>query len=421
MRETKRVFRNFDYRQCSLFTRYLEEMSRQGWHFEKWGFGLIFQRGEPEEVVYSVEVFPDGRDGDLRPAQNTEEYAQYCEAAGWKMLDGKRKFCIFRREKEDAVPIVEPEERMENVICAQRKQQRQELIGNVMLALLYWYNFWCYTFDVTFAVTPLLMVIAVMTIIAGVNVFCCIRLEIWVRRSRLEWQQQKKEPDYIYRSRILKGWGYTFFVIAVLSLAAYRADMIWVIPVLLIFFGLMFVMDVVLESIRPGREMKIFIWMCAGAGMFTLFLASFWWLEDVPRQPVVLDPPVAYEDLWPEQKTPGADSGLAQSFLGSRLYYYCPENDEELEPAGKGLWYDQYASRYGWVLERIWEMEKQRFSGEQLDAAKIPGAQLVLASRDGTKWLVRYPDRIVNLDSAQMLEESEQQRVWEAFGSGSEH
>lgn len=258
-------------------------MSRQGWHFEKWSFGLIFRRGEPEEVVYSVEVFPDGRDGDLCPAQNTKEYAQYCEAAGWKLLDSKKKFCIFQREKEGAVPIVEPEERMENVIRAQRGQQRQELIGNVMLALLYWYNFWCYTFDVTFAVPPLLMVIAVMTIIAGVNVSCYIRLEIWVRRSRLEWQQHGKKP------------------------------------------------------------------------------------------------------------------------------------------AGKGLWYDQYDSRYVWVLEGIWEMEKQRFSGEQLDPAKIPGAQLVLASRDGTKWLVRYPDRIVNLESAQMLEESEQQRVWEAFDSGSEH
>lgn len=188
-------------------------------------------------MVYSVEVFPDGRDSDLRPAQNTKEYAQYCKAAGWKLLDSKKKFCIFQREKEGAV----------------------------------------------------------------------------------------------------------------------------------------------------------------------------------------LDPTVAYEDIWPEQETGNADSGLFQSFLGSRLYYYCPENDEELEPAGNGLWYDQYDSRYVWVLERIWEMEKQRFSGEQLDPAKIPGAQLVLASRDGTKWLVRYPDRIVNLESAQMLEESEQQRVWEAFDSGSEH
>lgn len=421
MRETKRVFRDFDYRQCSSFAWYLEEMSRKGWHFEKWSFGLIFRRGEPEEVVYSVEVFPDGRDGDLRPAQNTEEYAQYCEAAGWKFLDGKKKFCIFRREREDAVPIVEPEERMENVIRAQRKQQSQELIGNVALALFYWYNFWCDTFNMTFAVTPLLMVIAAMTITAVVNAICYIRLEIWVRRSRLEWKRQKKEPDYICRSRILKGWGYAFFVVALFSLAAYWADMIWIIPVLLTFIGVMFVLDVILECIRPGREMKIFIWMCAGAGMLTLFLVSFWWLEDVPRQPVVLDPPVAFEDLWPEQEAESADSGLAQSFLGSRLYYYCPENDEELEPGGNGLWYDQYDSRYGWVLERIWGAEKQRFSGGQLDPAEVPGAQQVLASRDRTKWLVRYPDRIVSLESAQMLEESEQQQMWEAFDSESEY
>lgn len=421
MKETKRVFRNFEYQQCGAFTRYLEEMSRKGWHFQKWSFGLVFRRGEPEEVVYSVEVFPDGRDSDLRPAQNTKEYAQYCKAAGWKLLDSKKKFCIFQREKEGAVPIVEPEERMENVIRAQRGRQRQELIGNVMLALLYWYNFWCYTFDVTFAVPPLLMVIAVMTIIAGVNMFCYIRLEIWVRRSRLEWQQHGKEPDYIQGNSMLKGWSYTFLAVAVFSLAVYWAGMIEIIPVLLIFFGLMFVLDVTLETVRPGREMKTFILIIAGAGAFTVLLASFWWMKDVPRKSAVLDPPVAYEDIWPEQETGNTDSGLFQSFLGSRLYYYCPENDEELEPTGKGLWYERYDSRYDWVLERIWEMEKQRFSGEQLDPARIPGAQLVLASRDGTKWLVRYPDRIVNLESAQMLEESEQQRVWEAFDSESEY
>lgn len=69
-KNTKRVFRDFRYLECSAFADYLHEMSLKGWHFTSWKFGLIFEKGEPEDIVYAVEVFPKGRENDSQPGSH---------------------------------------------------------------------------------------------------------------------------------------------------------------------------------------------------------------------------------------------------------------------------------------------------------------------------------------------------------------
>ena len=117
----KQVRKHFSYTQCDDFAAYLQEMSRKGFHFTEWKGGLVFEKGEPEDVTYQVEVFADGEEMDQRPSQDTEEYRDYCAAAGWKFLDGKARFCIFRKEAEDAPDILAPEERIRNICSVERK------------------------------------------------------------------------------------------------------------------------------------------------------------------------------------------------------------------------------------------------------------------------------------------------------------
>ena len=45
------MFRDFSYLECSAFADYLHEMSLEGWHFTSWKFGLIFEKGEPNDAV----------------------------------------------------------------------------------------------------------------------------------------------------------------------------------------------------------------------------------------------------------------------------------------------------------------------------------------------------------------------------------
>lgn len=115
----------FSYRDCDDFAAYLEEQARLGWHFKEIHMGLVFERGEPAEIRYRVEVFPKRREEDDGATWETKEYAAYCEAAGWKFVGSVRKFCIFEQMEGEAVPIVTDEERLANVVRAERGFWRQ--------------------------------------------------------------------------------------------------------------------------------------------------------------------------------------------------------------------------------------------------------------------------------------------------------
>lgn len=111
----------FHYRECDSFTDYLHRQSLKGWHFKEFRFGMVFEKGEPQEKYYSAEVFPEGSEHDLRPDSDAIEYSGYCEAASWKFLDGIRKFCVFERIRENAVPIITEEEKLANILKAEKQ------------------------------------------------------------------------------------------------------------------------------------------------------------------------------------------------------------------------------------------------------------------------------------------------------------
>ncbi len=81
----RRSINTFCYRDCDAFAEFLHSQSLQGWHFKEFRLGLLFEKGEPADIFYAVEVFPKGTEMDTRPERDTEEYAEYCEAAGWRL------------------------------------------------------------------------------------------------------------------------------------------------------------------------------------------------------------------------------------------------------------------------------------------------------------------------------------------------
>ena len=115
-------FLNFRYVERGAFAQYLHRMSLKGWHFSGWKWGMIFEKGEPADIIYDVEIFSEAREKDLCPEEETREYAQYCRAAGWEFIDANRKFCVFRKISEHAVPIVTEAERVEEVWKAESKR-----------------------------------------------------------------------------------------------------------------------------------------------------------------------------------------------------------------------------------------------------------------------------------------------------------
>lgn len=116
MKEIKKVWKQFHYRECDALAAYLEEMALQGWHLETMGLTLSFRKGVPKKVRYEIEVFPKASEFDLKPEPDTEEFTEYCLKAGWEFVCMHRRFCVFRTEDPDVVPIETDElQRFKNI------------------------------------------------------------------------------------------------------------------------------------------------------------------------------------------------------------------------------------------------------------------------------------------------------------------
>lgn len=112
---TKRRFNSYRYWDIDALAWELNDMAKQGWRFTGFTLGLEFEKADCQDDFYAVEVFSKGNELDLRPALKTEEFAAYCEAAGWELVDSQQKLCVFRRLREDAKPIFTEQERFSAV------------------------------------------------------------------------------------------------------------------------------------------------------------------------------------------------------------------------------------------------------------------------------------------------------------------
>lgn len=129
----RRVFRYYRYIEADAFAQYLHEMSLKGWHLKEWKLWLEFEKGESRDIEYAVEVFLKGSEMDVKPGADVEEYAEYCRAAGWEFVDSRRRFCIFRKIAEDAIPIVTEEERFKNIRKAEWKRCLMSVLTGVFI------------------------------------------------------------------------------------------------------------------------------------------------------------------------------------------------------------------------------------------------------------------------------------------------
>ena len=127
----RRVFRKYRYMESDCLRAYLEEMARKGWRFCGWKLGMVFEQAAPEVQEYAVEVLENGCDTDCGPGEETMGLGEYCAAAGWALAGGHGKFCVFRKVRADAVPIVAGEEHFYNIQRAEWKYLQSRLTGQL--------------------------------------------------------------------------------------------------------------------------------------------------------------------------------------------------------------------------------------------------------------------------------------------------
>lgn len=427
MKNRRRVFKRFEYRECDAFAEYLRKQSLSGWHFKEWKMGLIFEKGEPEDIVYDVEVFPKGTEMDTQPEEDAVEFAEYCEAAGWKFLDGKRKFCIFRRIKEDAVPIVTQEERMQNVWKAELKMKLSRMAPLLIIAIQNWFSIFHVSPNLLLSNTMLFVLLAI-TVLAGECILEFIGILIWKERAK----RRLSAGEQIYYGRKIgteyMGAGLLILGMLVLAFLEHQ-NTIFVSTVIM--FLLVVLGSALIEELRLGRANNWMIQLAGGSIIvFAVVFLSVW-------LPAVL-PDHSQEECKSADELPLIqtdymnESGETASFWGERQesilgkgwncsVVFVTDGDKAngVLPMETDISYHIYESKYEWVLDIFWANEiKSKYLDLQDCTEEWNAKQALCEEKKMGVYKIRYPGKVISIFVTPKLEESQMLRVREKLTNG---
>lgn len=399
--DRKTVYRSFSYLRCDDFASYLEGMAARGWHLESWGAGLHLRRGEPENAVYAVEVFTDASEYDTRPEMNTKEFAEYCEAAGWHLVDARGKLCIFKKLRADAHPIMTDRERLENVMREERKKALRNLSVSGTWVVLRWMDFFGTSFANTIFSDFSLAIQLGWTALFLTALASLVRLLLWKRSSR----KRIESGQILYLGRGgsypgAGGQGYNLVTVLVelvwLGCLALLGET-WLTVLMLAVFAGLWLMGWLIAKYRPdsvtNEVIQTVVSCVLVALVFVIGLSAMFWEQEDKTGPE--DVPLLYEDI-------GGEAGeLNRIFLDGSSSIFGSAMRCNLDYDQEYLYYYVYESSEDWIMDRLWADETglKRYEGAE-DCTREWGAVEALRGVGGT-WAVRYPNRILVIDIAE--------------------
>ena len=377
-RRFKRVFKYYRYIESDAFAQYLHEMSLKGWHFKEWKFWLEFEKGESQDIEYAVEVFPKGSEMDVKPGMDAEEYAEYCRAAGWELVDGRRRFCIFRKISESALPIVTEEERFSN-IC--RAEWRWCLLSLLTTGVVYGISAVRFTgsdFVIMFFSNAILFTLLALALLPVYEVLRCISLAVWQVKA---WRKIRRGERPVYGKRREM---YALGVIIILMLAGLTS--VWgsegtagSAVVLWIWIGIIMAVLAGLWFYRPSRRENWVLQIVAGLGI-GIILFGGWsasliggsmdreeMLSAAQKLPLVLTDYSRTDEEITFSYYKERSSILGTMLSGTIEYGYPLEEGGTVGEEQERLSYTVYRSDVPWLLEQVWREEIKSGNYQEYD------------------------------------------------------
>lgn len=383
----KTVYKNFDYTQCNEFATFLSEMAALGWHFKEWSLGLIFESGEKKKVEYAVEIFIHGKEEDLRPEPQTEEFAEYCEAAGWEFVDAKRKFCIFKKIREDAMEIVTPEERIENIKNAE----------------LGWINsakglhMWVFIYTLiqsssdmrTWAFNGMEQIVLLSLLVSfGFALYETMRIKRWAKEQKQGLLEGKKivslKTEKITRIVITSIVAVNFVGYCILKKSYIGLVVLFAITICLV------LLDIFAKKYRPSRESRSLI----VAGLFLSVIVIF----------AIAFTVISERDLGKLTY----ENRIDKSIFGTREVSYYEYSDSKI------IEYRKYRSDLEWLMDKVWEEETQ-YVTDTPDYIYVLDAEEIKTLGDW-RYMIRNPQCIVVVDNAEGIPWTEIKEIIEEIG-----
>ena len=390
----KTMFKVFDYMHCDDFANYLERMAAKGWYFKEWGAGLVFEKGEAGKVSYAVEVFPKAKETDLRPEPNTREFAEYCEAAGWKMIDAKQKFCIFQKVDENAVDILTPEERVQN---SWKSTFSGATISLLILCgwnmVLQFRNLFGPMFSYTIFSTMSFFGVFAWTTLFFNQLFKVL----YAVRAKEKLLKKIKEGQDVYIGNNKGGkkiWsGHTFNTIVLMLICLFfiatledRALVVYCMILMVVTFSF----SMILAKKRPDAVtytaiqvvftiVYIFLLLMIPFMIFSGKRESRENIENVPL--LVSDYKVSAD------KIDDISISIEKNILGSKEHYWVHGE--------KSISYEIYRSSHPWILNRIWEEEMEKSKNESKTECSGDWEAYIAYRNAIGDYYVRYEDAIL--------------------------
>ncbi|MCI6465236.1 MAG: DUF2812 domain-containing protein [Faecalicatena sp.] len=422
MKNRKRILKQFHYWECDTFAEYLHNMSARGWHFKGWKLGLIFEKGEPEDIEYAVEVFPKGSEMDTRPEPEAQEYAEYCGAAGWKLVDGRRKFCVFRKERRDAVPIVTPEERLYNIKRAGRVQWFWEFAGIGFVTGMIWFQFLTLNFErwIFFDLMLLLLVGSLLGCLEKLTEGIAMLITAHYKRKEL---LEGRIPFYGGKGQViiryLKNYmwvveigAYSLIAGTYLLIAGMRGSAyLLLVPVSAGLVMLLFM--AVLEIWRPSRANNWAVQMLAALGITIVLIPVIIVvvMTSGGEKPVLskADIPLTQADY---KEVSGqivhTDEGHLEGILGSMRYFQVEYGEsadsKEEEENTDTLWYYVFQTEHPWILNKVWQRYEKNAYQPRNCTAKWEAVSAFEGGMAGGLYTVRFQDKLLYMYSDESLD-----------------
>ena len=393
----KTIFKSFDYTQCDDFASFLQSMAAKGWHFQQWGAGLIFEKGEPRDVTYAVEAFVKGSEKDLRPNVDTLEFAEYCKAAGWELVDSKQKFCIFKKVDADAVPIQTPQERVKNAAKAQAMRNAAQLPVLLYLIIIVSASlarvdaFENIVFSNSLILSLLFCPIFALLDLAGWGALLWWKLRAMKKAKNDEFAPLSSKANRVISTLQL--------LTAILFLLGYitQGDLFklaWV----AIYMGTILILGWILAKFRPDPDTASTIRIVTAVILFMFMLVVAVIQFTITSENNAQNKeniPLLYSDL-------GVDNGSIEyssireenSILGSHKTYYL---HYEPQAPMQQLNYTLYLSEHDWILDHVWDENRgESYNQNATDHTASWGAVEAYRNQAGT-FYVRYDDAILIL------------------------
>ena len=385
----KTVRKSFEYRSVDDFAAYLNHMARQGWHFKEWRAGLVFEKGKPEDAVYAVEVFSGAGEYDTYPEPQTKEFAEYCEAAGWQFIDAMRKFVVFKRIREDAVPIMTEEERLDSIVKATRKEIWHPVFYSGSFVVLRALNFaTSFRREIFSNISLMFTAFFILTFVA--SLLRCGQFFLWKSRCRKRLDEGKhlffgkgrqtfEQRWYLWvDSALLLGMFLVFILEGQTALA--------LIPLIMV--GIILIPAFLMAKKRPDSATMQISGVLSGAfAVLVIICLSFFLVaRESEKEKVLPPPPLTYADMGIGLELAEVSSvRQQQSIFGSWQYF-------SLDYYHDYLYYQIYASDSDWILDKLWEEEIDGRANEtRHDCTTAWGAEEAFRNGAGN-YLVRYED-----------------------------